>query len=232
MTGQQDLHLPDALVRIGETGSIPGAARVLNASRASLLESIAAVEDGSFDRVYPPRIRALSAAHWTPVSVARRAAEFLVSMPGTRVLDIGCGPAKFCIVGALSTPGVFTGVDQRRQLCELGRSIIEGAGIGNATVLQANIRDIPFQEYDAFYLFNPFAENLDGRIAIDGTVALCAAKYHEYTEDVARKLALAPIGTRVATYYGACEEVPMGYECVGSALTSELRFWKKTTSDV
>jgi 2-polyprenyl-3-methyl-5-hydroxy-6-metoxy-1,4-benzoquinol methylase len=90
-----------------------------------LLEYIHAPEDNQFDLLYPPEIRALSRAHWTPVKVARRAASFLVREPGTRVLDIGCGPGKFCIVGALATPGRFTGVEQRKQLCELAQATIE-----------------------------------------------------------------------------------------------------------
>ena len=59
------------------------------------LECIYAVEDERFDLIYPPEIRNLSWRHWTPVVVARRAAEFLVSEPETRVLDLGCGPGKF-----------------------------------------------------------------------------------------------------------------------------------------
>ena len=38
--------------------------------------------------------------------------------PGEVVLDIGCGPGKFCIVGALATTGRFTGVEQRKHLCD------------------------------------------------------------------------------------------------------------------
>mgnify|MGYP000969840975 CR=1 FL=1 len=79
-----------------------------------LLQYIHAPEDDRFDLAYPPEIRAKSKAHWTPVSIARRAAEFLVREPGTRVLDIGCGPGKFCIVGALGTEGRFTGIEQRQ----------------------------------------------------------------------------------------------------------------------
>ena len=79
----------------------------------NLLEYIHALEDSRFDLVYPREIRELSDRHWTPVEVARKAAVFLVREPGTRVLDIGCGPGKFCIVGALATDGRFTGVEQR-----------------------------------------------------------------------------------------------------------------------
>ena len=45
--------------------------------------------------------------HWTPVHVARRAAQFLVTGPETRVLDVGSGPGKFCLVGALATQGIL-----------------------------------------------------------------------------------------------------------------------------
>jgi SAM-dependent methyltransferase len=44
--------------------------------------------------IYPPEIRDLSLRHWTPVAVARRAADFLVGEPETRVLDLGCGTGK------------------------------------------------------------------------------------------------------------------------------------------
>lgn len=199
--------------------------------RSRLLESVEALDDVDFDLVYPPDIRAVSALHWTPVGVARRAAEYLVGGEGMRVLDIGCGPGKFCVVGALTTRGQFTGVEHRRRPGVVGRSIISRAGIGNARVQRGNILDVRFGEYDAFYLFNPFAENLDLRLAIDGTEELSEGRYEAYTGHVARELALAPLGTRVATYCGACAEVPPGYECVGTALTSELRFWEKT-SDV
>src|SRR5713226_861432 len=70
-------------------------------------DDIYLVEDERFDLIYPPEIRDLSCRHWTPVAVARKAAEFLVNERETRVLDLGCGPGKFCIVGALTTEAHF-----------------------------------------------------------------------------------------------------------------------------
>lgn len=192
-----------------------------------LLEYIHTLEDNRFDLVYPPEIRAASTVHWTPVLIARRAAEFLVREPGTRVLDIGCGPGKFCIVGALATEGRFTGVEQRRYLCDVAQSIIEQAKIPNAEIIHGNVAEIEFSNFDAFYLFNPFEENLETTLKIDQTVTLSGDLYEKYTEHVARQLALAPLGTRVVTYCGVCEEVPMGYECIESGLDYGLKFWEK-----
>ena len=193
----------------------------------NLLEYINTLDDDRFDLVYPPPIRMASDRHWTPVMVARRVAEFLVRKPGTRVLDIGCGPGKFCIVGALVTQGRFTGVEQRQHLCDVARYVVRRANIFNVEIIHGNAMEIAFSDFDAFYLFNPFLENLETTLKIDTTVHLSADLYEKYTEHVARQLALAPLGTRVATYWGSCEQVPLGYKCVESSLDSGLNFWEK-----
>lgn len=192
------------------------------------LEYVHSLDDERFDLVYPPEIRAQSAAHWTPTVVARRAAQFLVQEPGMRVLDIGCGPGKFCIVGALATAGSFTGVEQRPHLCAAARAVIEQANLGNANIIHGNVTELEFANFEAFYLFNPFEENLETTARIDATVKLSGDLYEKYTEHVARQLALAPMGTRVATYCGVCEEVPLGYECVETSPVQRLKFWEKT----
>jgi SAM-dependent methyltransferase len=73
------------------------------------------IEDDRFDQVWPLRLRKLSPLHWTPIVVASHASKLLVTKPGTRVLDIGCGPGKFCLIAAALTDGYFTGVEQRRE---------------------------------------------------------------------------------------------------------------------
>lgn len=192
------------------------------------LECVVSMEDERFDQVYPSEIRDLSERHWTPVAVARKAAEFLVADPDTRVLDLGCGPGKFCIVGALTTAGHFTGVEQRSNLAKLARDTIRAVKIPNAEIIHANVTDIDFLAYDAFYLFNPFEENLFQIGKIDEAVELTKSLYEKYTQHVATQLALAPLGTRVVTYHGCCEEVPIYYECEDSAFDNTLKLWRKT----
>ena len=196
----------------------------------NLVENIFALDDNCFDLVYPLEVRELSCVHWTPVQIARRAADFLVSKPGIRVLDIGCGPGKFCIVGALTTSGKFTGVEQRKRLADLACAAIEEAKIANAEIIHGNVAEINFSDFDAFYLFNPFEENLETMMKIDASVALSGELYQKYTEHVATQLAMAPLGTRVVTYCGSCEEVPLGYDCLESSLDYGLKFWEKTKS--
>ena len=193
-----------------------------------LREYVDRCKDDRFDLMFPPEIRELSRVHWTPVSVARQAAEFLVRRPGTKVLDVGCGPGKFCMVGALMTDGVFTGIEQRRHLCELAMARIRQVGLHNANILHGNVAHLDFSGFDAFYLFNPFEENLEESLKIDGSVPLSAALFDHYAEHVARELTKAPLGTRVVTYCGECGEVPVGYECVATSRDFSLTFCEKT----
>jgi hypothetical protein len=195
-----------------------------------LCECINSFRDSQFDLVYPQEICALSSIHWTPITVACQAAKFLVPKPGIRVLDIGCGPGKFCTVGALTTNGKFTGMEQRKHLYDVACSVTEQADIPNVTIIHGNITDIEFSNFDAFYLYNPFEENLEISYRIDGAVSLSADLYQKYAEHVARQLALAPLGTRVATYCGSCEEVPLGYTPRERSLgqDKDLQFWEKT----
>ncbi|MDZ4286347.1 MAG: class I SAM-dependent methyltransferase [Prosthecobacter sp.] len=184
-------------------------------------------EDEAFNRVYPLKVRNQSAAHWTPVQVARKAAQMLVTKPGTRVLDIGCGPGKFCAIGATTTGGCFTGVEQRAHLATVASDMIRSQGIPRVEIIHANITDVRFSDYDAFYIYNPFQENILPSLRIDSRVEMTESLYLRYTEYVEQQLAQAPIGTRVVTYVGECEEIPTCYACDREAFGGYLKLWIK-----
>lgn len=198
--------------------------------RPDLAEHVASGDDAAFDATYTPAIRALSLMHWTSIGIARRAAAFLAPVAGTRVLDIGCGPGKFCVVGALTTGGRFTGIERRAHLVDVARKSVARSGVDNAEILCGDVVDIEFARFDAFYIFNPFAENIGEAMAIDATVPLSPERHGDYIRHVAGQLAAKAIGTRVATYWGTCEEVPEGYRRVGGMADGALKFWEKGAS--
>lgn len=57
--------------------------------------------DRAFDRLLPEHLRRLSHEHWTPVDVAIRATALLCPASGTRILDIGSGVGKPCVIGTM-----------------------------------------------------------------------------------------------------------------------------------
>ena len=83
----------------------------MHAALARSLRQRSVVDDALFDQVFPPAQRFRSWLHWTPVDVAMRAAALLA--PGDeRVLDVGSGVGKLCLVGAATTSGSWFGIEQ------------------------------------------------------------------------------------------------------------------------
>lgn len=184
------------------------------------------IEDEKFDQIYPPQIRKLSSIFWTPVAVAAEAAQLLVRQPGTHVLDIGCGAGKFCLIGASLTAGRFTGVEQRPELIAAARAAAIALHLPEIEFLHANLMDIAFADYEAFYLFNPFEENMHGH-KIDSAIPLSTALFKKYTNHVADQLGTRPLGTKVVTYMGYADDIPASYDCESARFGDDLKLWVK-----
>ena len=213
----------------GVAGRAPVYARVRQNEQSDVrLADPTTVEDEKFDSIYPPQIRTLSPVFWTPVHIAAEAAKLLVTAPGARVLDIGSGAGKFCLVGARLTDGQFTGVEQRPALLAAARAAAAELGLHEVQFLDANVLDLSFADYDAFYIFNPFEENMFNGHKIDAAVPLSLDLFKRYTSYVAAELGARPIGTRVVTYMGYADEIPSCYSCESTLFGDDLKVWVKT----
>lgn len=188
---------------------------------------VTSVEDEKFDLIYPAKVRKLSSVFWTPVHIAAEAAKLLVPEPGTRVLDVGCGPGKFCLLAASLTDGHVTGVEQRSELVEVARAAAADLRLTDIEFIEANVMDVAFADYDAFYIFNPFEENMSVGYRIDSAVPLSPALFKQYTSYVANELGERPIGTRVMTYMGYADEIPGCYTCELALFGDDLKLWIK-----
>jgi SAM-dependent methyltransferase len=194
------------------------------------LRSRETVSDFELDEaLFPPAYRGLvSMDHWTPIEVSLLAASLLAKGEDCRILDIGAGVGKFCIVGALTTRAVFVGVEQRASLVETARVAATRSGALRASFVHANALDVDFAEFDAFYLFNPFYEQiaLDG-IPIDETIEPSQERFRAYVTDTAKKLSAMRPGTRVVTYNGLGCDMPPEYEAVPvrHGFWREFMFW-------
>ena len=190
-------------------------------------ELLHAKKDEDFDQIFPEALGRLSACHWSPVHVCRTAAQLLVVQPGTRVLDIGCGPGKFCVIGATTTQGHFTGVEQRGKLARTAQEVVKKHHVPRVEIVHGNIKDVNFRDFEAFYLFNPFEENIMPALRIDYDVELEPRLYTEYSAHVQQQLLRMPMATRVVTYCGDGLEIPDCYACVKTAFTDKLKLWVK-----
>lgn len=185
------------------------------------------VEDTTFNELYPSRIKRLAARHWTPVAVAKFAAEYLVDKPYKKVLDIGSGAGKFCLVGAASTTGMFYGVEQRASLVKLSKKIVDKYDLANVEFIHSNINEISFSDYEAFYFYNSFYENIDSSCSIDKTILPERELFYSYSKYVKEQLEQTPIGTRLVTYWSNGEEIPDSFKLEYIACEGVLILWRK-----
>ena len=189
------------------------------------------IADAELDEVYPPSVRRVSPWFWTPIAVAVRAAELLVTRSSTRVLDIGSGAGKFCIVGAATTGAWFTGIEHREHLVHTARVAAWRLGVGRARFLHGTPDAVDIESFDAVYFFNPFEENLwDDGDRLDDTVTLSEERFVADLAQTMELLSAARTGTRVVTYHGFGGEMPRGFVRAVSEHhhTGYLELWVKT----
>lgn len=189
------------------------------------------VSDASFDRVIPSPWRASSDRYWTPVAVARRTVEWFVEHGGRRVLDVGSGIGKFCLVGAAASDLDFVGIEQRPHLVEAANALARELGLdARARFVRATLDTFDVEGFDCLYLYNPFAENLYAPDSwLDSTVALNTDRFRADIRTVERILLGAPMGTKLITYFGFGGRVPNGFVPLRVAMIGDdtIRLWEK-----
>jgi len=185
------------------------------------------VKDEDFDKIYPEKISRLSQRHWTSVKVAKKAAMFLAPTADSKVMDVGSGAGKFCMVGSVTTPGHFFGVEQRQELVSVANDVVFKHNLDRVHFINANIMHMNLKGITALYLFNPFYENIDQEGCIDKSVPLSPVLYEQYEQHLFKQLDMMPPGTRLATYYMFSSQVPASYKLLEEHSFGMLRFYKK-----
>jgi SAM-dependent methyltransferase len=184
--------------------------------------------DFEFNQIYPLNIQALARRHWTPLNVARKAANFLATKNIVKVLDIGSGVGKFCLSAAYYEPkAFFYGVEQRRSLIDYAEKAKENLNLANVSFINGNFTQLDFKNYDHFYFYNAFYENLTDTDKIDDSIDYSGELFNYYNRYLFLQLEQKPTGTRLATFHSVEDEVPPGYKVVDSEMDNLLKFWIK-----
>lgn len=184
--------------------------------------------DNKFDSLYPLSIQLLSKRHWTPLGIARKAAKFLATHDEVRILDIGSGAGKFCLAAAYYEPrGLYHGIEQRKNLIEHADAVRAKLELKNISFINGNFTKLDFADFDHFYFFNSFYENLAGTDKIDSKLLYSVELYNYYNRYLYNLLEQRPSGTRLVTYHSLEDEIPPNYHEVGAELDNLLKFWIK-----
>ncbi|OQP65721.1 methyltransferase [Niastella vici] len=182
----------------------------------------------SFCQLFPESIQQLDKQHWSPLNIIYKAVTFLSNKKQARILDIGSGSGKFCLAGAYYNPlAFFYGVEQRQSLIEQAQSAKEKLGISNVEFIYRNFTQLDLKEFEGFYFYNSFFENLPGTDKIDDSIAYTSELYHYYSIYLNKQLDTMPPGTKVATYCSWDDEIPPGYQKVEAHANGLLKLWIK-----
>jgi len=186
------------------------------------------LNEETFNMLLPGNIKAKSKRFFTPADVAIKAAKWLSGNDRRKILDIGAGVGKFCVFGACHTQSEFFGIEMRKHLVEIAENIFEVFDVKNAKIINRNITDFQFfSDFAAFYIYNPFHENIVPYLRMDDSILLSPDFYGIYMQHTRSQLARAQIGTRLATYHGLNMEVPVTYRKVEEHNGGDLKFWIK-----
>lgn len=204
---------------------------------AAIAEALRAgdVDDLVFDQYLPEPMRRISGNWWTPLSIVHEIAGWLDEQGVRSILDIGSGVGKFCVATTLLTGIECFGLEHRMQLLGAARNLARTFEVeGRARFILGALGERSLPDVDAFYLYNPFGENLFGEATrLDGTVELGVDRFVRDIELVKALLHRAPIGFHVVVYNGFGGRLPDGFEVVRSERrrTLKLELWRKVEQD-
>jgi predicted RNA methylase len=173
-------------------------------------------DDSLFDRFLPSKHRLTFGHFWTPLSVVACVARWLDELGVDNVVDIGSGVGKFCIAGALASRCRFSGIEQRRDLVQIGRGIVDALGLEQVELLEGEFGEVRPPAATCYYFFNPFGESLL-QYHLDDRVEVSASRTLRDIYAAEQLLSQAPSGGFVITYNGFGGTLPPGYELVRSS---------------
>ena len=194
--------------------------KILNRHKLGLTEE-------NFNSSLPEYLQGRSKRFFTPFHVAQTATEWLTEDGKKRVLDIGAGVGKFCVAAASCSDSQFYGIEYRTSLAKIANELIIKFGIANAVVQHGDIKEIDFTNFDAFYLYNPFFENIIPSLRLNNEVELAVSLYAYYFHYTEKQLEKTNPGTRLVTYHGNNFEVPASFKKIKENKDSTLKLWIK-----
>lgn len=186
-----------------------------------------AESDNTFDAALSKSTQGHSYIHWTPIEVIKTAVDWLGTASSNRILDIGSGVGKFCIIGSMNSRAHFTGVEIRDNLFEESIRLKSELQLSNVEFIHSDIQSIDFNNFTSFYFYNPFCELVALSGKIDDQIQFDEKKYLFYQDFVVSELKKAPKGTKLVTYCSPDLDISMDFDLIDMYFEGLLQLWKK-----
>jgi SAM-dependent methyltransferase len=162
-----------------------------------------------------------------------RAVKLLAPTRETRLLDVGAGVGKFCIVAAAMSGARVRGVERSPYFAQVARAAAVRLGV-TVDIADGTLEDEAPSSVDALYFFNPFAEtpNVPG-VVVEGSRDELLARARRDVATAEAFLERADVGTQVVTFFGFGGRMPRAFERVAreACAGGVLDLWKKRAGE-
>jgi 16S rRNA A1518/A1519 N6-dimethyltransferase RsmA/KsgA/DIM1 with predicted DNA glycosylase/AP lyase activity len=183
--------------------------------------------DKAFEEVLKKSVQGHSYIHWTPVDVIKSAVDWLGTGSKNKVLDIGSGVGKFCLIGAMNSRAHFTGVETRQNLVEEANHLKKELDLSNVDFIHSDITEVDFKEFTSFYFYNPFCEHMAVSGGIDEQITFDEEAFYKYQDYVADQLIKTPKGTKLVKYCSPDFDISMDFDLTDMYFEGLLQLWVK-----
>ena len=189
------------------------------------------VKDDQFDKIFPPYYHVQSQVHWSSIQVARQISSWITPLEARKFIDIGCGVGKLCLLLRILTDYKIYGIEQRRKLVSIANQVIRTNNFKNISIIQMNMLDLNWDDYDIYYLYNPFQEHiaLGNFCILERDIELDQKFYAHYTSEVFRQLTWAKPGKMLITFHGYGGDMPSNWKLIKTKPieNGDLNMWIK-----
>ena len=192
-------------------------------------------DDEAFDKVLKKSVQGHSYIHWSPIEVIKAAVDWLGNegtstdgKPSTnRILDIGSGVGKFCLIGAMNSNAHFTGIEIRKNLIDEAVKLKSDLKLKNVDFIHSDIKEIDFSLFTSFYFYNPFCELMALSGSIDDQIKFDEEAYYDYQDFIAEQLKRTPKGTKLVTYCSPDLDISMDFDLKDMYFDGQLQLWER-----
>ncbi len=185
------------------------------------------IDDTGFESLLSESVQGHSFVHWTPIEVIKVAVDWLGTNKDNRILDIGSGVGKFCLMGALHGNAHFTGVELRENLYQEAQKLKSQLDLSNVEFIHGDVKDINFKSYTSFYFYNPFCEHIAVSGAIDDQIPFDENTFYAYQDLVEQQLKETPKGTKLVKYCSPELEISVDFDLHEMYFDGQLQLWIK-----
>lgn len=184
-------------------------------------------DDTAFEDALRKSVQGHSYIHWTPVEVIKTAVRWLGTESDNKILDIGSGVGKFCLIGAMNSKSHFTGVETRKNLVDQAVELQKDLALDNISFIHSDIKRIDFSDYTSFYFYNPFCEHMALSGGIDDRIQFDEEAFYEYQNFVEEQLKRTPKGTKLVKYCSPDFDISTDFDLADMYFEGQLQLWLK-----